>query len=141
VAAVFLTLSEVAALKQALDYHNEGHAFGRIATMTLVFTFFGLGWCVQAVKTWRSLFDAEESLTLEKEASDAILTAVCDATFCLSEDGDTIRTTSAKLEAILGRELEGKVSATSWLRASAHASKLSSKLEGYRKQGLRAFAH
>ena len=47
--------------------------------------------------------DAEEKVAMEKEASEAVLAAVCDATCWLSgDDGDTIQGSNAKLEAILG---------------------------------------
>jgi hypothetical protein len=53
------------------------------------------------------LSDAEKNTAMEKEASEAILAAVCDATFWLSEDGDIIHKSSVKLEAILGSGLAG----------------------------------
>ena len=53
--------------------------------------------------------DAEEKVAMEKEASEAVLAAVCDATCWLSsDDGDTIQRSNVKLEAILGPDLEGK---------------------------------
>jgi len=56
-----------------------------------------------------ALSDARQKMAFEKEAADGILSVICDATFGLGADGDTILTADPKLEAILGSGLQGTV--------------------------------
>lgn len=97
-------------IDDALPSHVNNYVVQQIAGVLLTTT---VSWYNEAsiaaeIRASLILYDAEKNTAMEKEASEAILAAVCDATFWLSEDGDRIHKSSVKLEAMLGPGLEGK---------------------------------
>jgi len=63
-------------------------------------------WCYFQVGSWHELWSTQMQLAVEQESSKSLLSKVCDATFLLSRDGDTILRSTRQFDAIVGRPVE-----------------------------------
>jgi hypothetical protein len=91
-------------------------------------------WCWFNAFIWHSLWSTQVQLAAEKESSKALLSMVCDATFWLSRDGDTILHSSRQLDAILGQHAE--LSRLSEHMPDAEISRVDTALSGRRLTSL-----
>jgi len=87
----------------AMSELQEHSSASKRVTLTLVmYTFAAIGWCYMWICLWQTLHQNERRVTIEKEASESILSMLCDATFWLAADGDTLVDSDHRLEGVIG---------------------------------------
>merc|ERR1719454_2680110 len=99
---VTLTIIERLTTQHILTTFGHSAEAPRILLILIIFSCGTPLWCYFNAFTWRTLWSMQVQLASEKESSKSLLSMVCDATFWLSEDGDTILHSSRQLDAILG---------------------------------------
>merc|ERR1719235_1951330 len=78
----------------------------RVVSMLVVFSCGTPCWCYANAYMWHTLWTTQAQLAAEKESSKSLLSMVCDATFWLACDGDTILESSRHFDALLGCRAE-----------------------------------
>mmetsp|Transcript_132978 Transcript_132978/g.384531 ORF Transcript_132978/g.384531 Transcript_132978/m.384531 type:complete len:647 (-) Transcript_132978:236-2176(-) len=63
--------------------------------------------CAQHTQ-WRDIYDAQQDDAAEKEASEALLSMICDAACWIAADGETVLRGDSRLDSIMGISMQGK---------------------------------
>ena len=109
-------------MHQILARFGTADEFNRVATIQVFMSVVGLFWCSYLAMLWRSLWEAQQQLILEKGACESLLSMVCDGIAWVDGDGDTIIRSSPRLNEILGPTWKGRGSPTKFPRVRAQGS-------------------
>jgi hypothetical protein len=103
---ILLTLVELRTTAYVLEQFGHGAETTRVLSILVGGSCCALPWCCFIASMWKTLWLTQLELAAEKEASKSLLSMVCDATFWLSRDGDTILKSTKQFDAILGQHAE-----------------------------------
>eukprot|EP00419_Tripos_fusus_P015519 CAMPEP_0172753630 /NCGR_PEP_ID=MMETSP1074-20121228/156360_1 /TAXON_ID=2916 /ORGANISM="Ceratium fusus, Strain PA161109" /LENGTH=90 /DNA_ID=CAMNT_0013586351 /DNA_START=22 /DNA_END=290 /DNA_ORIENTATION=+ len=81
---------------------EAGSASTRVTLSLVIYSCGAMCWCFMWRCLWQTLYQNERRVTIEKEASESVLSMLCDATFWLAADGDTLVDSDHRLEGIIG---------------------------------------
>jgi len=101
-----LSVVEVAATCASMSFFDEKGAIRCSVTLS-VLSLSTVGWCYGTVYMFHAQYQMQQRISLEQEASQSILSMVCDATFWLAADGDTLLHGSPHLDALLSADSKG----------------------------------
>merc|ERR1719162_1835531 len=97
-----LCIVEHIATQHVLEKSGEHSHALRVHTMLLLYSVLCAGWCYFNSYIWHTVWCTQMQLEAEQESSKSLLSMVCDATFWVSQDGDTILRSTRQFDALLG---------------------------------------
>jgi len=81
----------------------------RVDKFSVVASCLTMLWCYGLAVHWHSLWSVQEELKAQMAASESLLSMVCDATAWVDSDGDTVLRSNARLDEIMGSQMEGRL--------------------------------
>jgi hypothetical protein len=123
-----LTVVEQVSTAYILDQFGHRAEIPRVLSVLALLSCVTPLWCWLNAFMWHAMWSTQVQLAAEKESFKSLLSMVCDATFWLSRDGDTILRSSRQFDAILGQHAEQ--SRLSEHMPDAEASRLDTALSG-----------